>query len=207
MAKAKLYGVITGDIVHSRMAPDLWKPHLEEVLNQFGIVSKDWDIFRGDSFQLILDPSQILQAAISLRIKLICLDASMDARMGMGIGTVQSPSTKVIESQGEAFIKSGEAFESLREDVLWKFKGQSSFFDDTLNLVLSLTNELIIKFSANTAEAVYFSINNPEFSQETLGKKIGINQSAISKRLKRGHWLEIHEVLNWYKKHHPHLTQ
>ena len=46
--------VLTGDIVNSRAFMG-WQDDLTEVLNRYGSSPKNWEIFRGDSFQLIVD--------------------------------------------------------------------------------------------------------------------------------------------------------
>ena len=57
--------VLTGDIINSRKSktPD-WLSSLKETLNKFGQEPKHWEIYRGDSFQLEIDPAKALDAAI-----------------------------------------------------------------------------------------------------------------------------------------------
>jgi hypothetical protein len=54
-------------------------------------------------------------------------------------------------------------------------------------------------WTVNTAEIVRVAMENPEKSQQQLGKLIGIKQSAISTRLRRSYFEEIMEVNEMYK--------
>jgi hypothetical protein len=49
--------VITGDIIDSRKSKDFtWIETLKNVLSGYGKNMSDWEIFRGDCFQLMIDP-------------------------------------------------------------------------------------------------------------------------------------------------------
>ena len=63
-----MIAVLTGDIINSRedQSPK-WLIALKEGLNQYGKEPQDWEIYRGDSFQLETTPSKALQAAIHIK--------------------------------------------------------------------------------------------------------------------------------------------
>src|SRR5690606_38464016 len=111
--------VITGDIVNSsKVNPDTWLPKLKDVLNLFGNTPNEWEIYRGDSFQLIIkDPLMALKAAILIKASIKSIK-SLDIRMAIGIGDISHSSQRITESNGPAFIYSGEKFETLKQDKL-----------------------------------------------------------------------------------------
>jgi hypothetical protein len=48
---------VTGDIINPERYLLLWMKDLKSVLNAYGNEPKDWEIYRGDSFQLVVDPA------------------------------------------------------------------------------------------------------------------------------------------------------
>ena len=60
--------VITGDIINSRkVASALWMGDLKDILKDYGNEPKDWEIYRGDSFQLIINPVDALEIALLIK--------------------------------------------------------------------------------------------------------------------------------------------
>jgi hypothetical protein len=74
------------------------------------------EIYRGDSFQLVVDPADALVIVLLLKAT-IKQHKALDVRMAIGIGTIDYTS-KVTESNGSAFINSGECFEGLKKQTL-----------------------------------------------------------------------------------------
>ena len=110
-----MHGVLTGDITDSRSVPtEEWIPVLKEVLKLYGREGKDWEIYRGDSFQLMIVPENALLAAYHIKA---CMKqfAKLDVRTAIGIGRVAHRATKVTQSNGDALVRSGEAFETLKK--------------------------------------------------------------------------------------------
>ena len=63
-----MIAIITGDIINSRVVdPQLWMDKLKEILNTVGSEPMDWEIYRGDSFQLKTEPQKALLTAILLK--------------------------------------------------------------------------------------------------------------------------------------------
>ncbi|MFT6866923.1 MAG: hypothetical protein ACJA08_001761 [Cyclobacteriaceae bacterium] len=62
-----MVAILTGDIINSRKSDVIdWIGKLKKVLNQYGNTPKNWEIFRGDSFQLLVPPNRALIAAIHI---------------------------------------------------------------------------------------------------------------------------------------------
>ncbi|MCF6182470.1 SatD family protein [Lutibacter sp.] len=194
-----MIAIITGDVINSReVDAQQWMPELKKVLNKYGSKPKTWEIYRGDSFQIEITPAEALKAAILIK-STIKQFKSLDVRIAIGIGEKTYKSEKITESNGSAFIYSGQSFEKLKKQTLaiqtvWKE------FDKTMNLMFSLatltmdnwtpTSSLIIK----TAIAFEHKIN-----QKKLALLLNKKQSNISTSLKRGGFYEIQKLLFYYQ--------
>ncbi len=190
-------GVITGDIINSRRLkePKVWMDALKNALSYLSSDTKYWEIYRGDSFQIELkDYDSCFTAALYLKacVKTI---KGLDVRLAIGIGNKTFDGNDVTESNGEAFVFSGETLESLKKEKQnLRIKTTNSSIDKELNLYFKLALITMDNWSVNSAEIVKLSIENPMALQSELGKRIGINQNSVSNRQKRAHLYEILEL-------------
>ena len=106
--------VITGDIINSRNTPSSeWLPLLKMVFNTIGETPKTWEIYRGDSFQIeISNVESTLLVAIKLKTILKEIK-NLDVRIAIGIGNKDTYYDRITEGSGEAFINSGDAFDTM----------------------------------------------------------------------------------------------
>src|SRR5688572_4962658 len=107
--------VLTGDIIGSRQQKSKdWVEDLKKILTPFGETPRQWEVYRGDEFQIeIKKPEEALLAAILIKAHLRAV--KLDARMSIGFGDKTHDAEKISESNGEAFIHSGELFETLKK--------------------------------------------------------------------------------------------
>ena len=107
--------VITGDIIGSRQQKSKhWVEDLKKILSPFGEMPTQCEIYRGDEFQLeVKNPEEALLTAILIKAHLRALKS--DARMSIGFGDKTHNAEKISESNGTAFINSGELFETLKK--------------------------------------------------------------------------------------------
>lgn len=198
-----MVSVITGDIIDSRNVPKprRWLATLKKVLNTFGRSPKIWEIYRGDSFQLeIKDVYAAFEATILIKASIRTI-RDLDVRMAIGVGEKTYHAKKITESNGEAFVFSGEKFEGLkREKQNLAIKTSSETFDEEINLYFRLALIAMDNWTPNSAEMVLLSMKNPGISQEELGKIIGIRQNTVSERQKRSYLDEIIALNAMYKK-------
>ncbi len=194
--------ILTGDIIKSRSIknPELWLSILKEALTRCSENSSQWEIYRGDSFQLELEsPADSLKAAIYIKtcIKTI---KGLDVRIAIGIGEKTFKGKSVVESNGEAFLFSGETLESLKkEKVNLKIKTTNDQLNQELNLYFKLASTIMDNWTTNSAEIVKLYMEQPQALQEELGKHIGINQNAVSSRQKRAHLDLIMQLEQFYR--------
>jgi hypothetical protein len=196
-----MVAVITGDVINSKKnAPRIWLTPLKRELNRIGKTPKTWEIYRGDSFQLVINkPEDALLTAMKIKARLKSVKG-INVRMAIGIGSRSYNAAKVTESNGSAFVNSGEKFEMLNQEKQnLAIKSDWPQFDNEMNLYLKLALIAMNNWTINTAEIVSVAMGNPEKSQQQLGKMIGIKQSAISTRLGRAYFEEIMEVNEMYE--------
>jgi predicted XRE-type DNA-binding protein len=194
----KAIAVITGDIVNSRsQRPVKWQPQLKKVLSKYGKEPKDWEVYRGDSFQLRLKPAMAFSAAIHIKscIKQI---TDLDVRMSIGIGNIESNARKVTAATGDAFIRSGESFDGLKRQTLILDTGNKDM-DETLNLMIDLSLLTMNNWSETVAAVIKATIENPKKNQSEIASLLKKTQSSISEALKRGGFDEIKRLNQYYQ--------
>lgn len=199
--KATMISVITGDIINSRKTQSAaWLKVLKKELSKWGDTPKQWEIYRGDSFQVeIKNAVDALAAAMQIKAAIKSLKG-VDVRMAIGIGDKEYSAKNITESNGSAFVQSGELVEELKKQKInLLIRSNSSTFDREMNLYLKLALIIMDSWTTNAAETIYAALQHPDKSQEALGKLIGIKQNAISTRLKRACYYEMRELLEMYQ--------
>ncbi len=194
--------IITGDIIKSRKAisEELWLIPLKSALSKLSSDASFYDIYRGDSFQL--ECSNIEDSfRTALYIKAVLKSVKgLDARMSIGIGAKNYQGNSVSESNGEAFIYSGETFETLKKEKQnLKLKTNNEVINKEINLYFRLALIAMDNWTVNSAEIVKLSLEHPNMIQVELAKIIGISQDAVSKRQKRAYLDEILDLDRLYR--------
>jgi len=195
-----MIAIITGDIINSENHPSSeWIGMLKNYFNQFGESPMNWEIYRGDEFQLKVTEKNALFTAIRIKSMLKTIKG-LDVRMGIGIGLETYIGTGVTESNGPAYQRSGRNFETLKESkVNLSIATGDAKNDRTLNLMLRLALDFMDDWSVVSAEIVTLVLDNPNSSQKEVAQMLGIKQSAVSQRLKRARLDLVLEVLAYYK--------
>jgi hypothetical protein len=193
-----MIAVITGDIVNSRgEAAGKWQSMLKHVLSQYGKEPKSWELYRGDSFQLRLEPDSAFGAAIHIKSSIRQL-AGLDVRMAIGVGSIETDAKKVTEATGEAFIRSGGCFDHLGKQMLQVDIGEPDL-NETLNLMISLAMLTMNSWSETVATVIKTGIEHPRKNQSELAQLLQKTQSSISEALKRGGYDEIKKLNKYYQ--------
>ncbi len=195
-----MIGIITGDIVNSRkLSSKIWIDGLKRLLNTVGKNPIEWEIYRGDEFQLeVKNPEDALM--IALQIKSYLKSIKLDVRMSIGFGEMNYKAKKISESNGSAFTRSGEVFETLKKQKInLAINSGNEAFDTEINLMLRLALTFMNNWLAQSAEFVLIAIENPSLSQEEIGVKLNINQAAVSRRRKRAQFDLVMEMEQYFR--------
>lgn len=193
--------IITGDIIGSqKSASENWIDGLKQLFSEAGESPKDWEIYRGDEFQLeIKNPENALLTAF--QIKAFLKTIKLDARMSIGFGDKNYDAEKISESNGTAFVRSGDVFEQLKKQkITLSIKTGDADFDEEMNLMLKLGTSFMNNWLPQSAEFVLTASRNPNFSQEEIGHKLGIKQAAVSQRQKRAQYDLMLELDSYFRK-------
>lgn len=192
--------VITGDIIDSRKNESQhWVEDLKKILSPIGKTPAQWEVYRGDEFQIeIENPEDAFLTAVLIKAHLRSIKS--DARMSIGFGNKTHSAAKISESNGTAFINSGELFETLKKQkVTLAMRTGDDVFDEKMNLMIQLALTFMDSWLVQSAEFVAKAIENPALSQEELGQILGINQAAVSRRQKRAQFDLVMNLDRYFK--------
>lgn len=199
--KRTITSVVTGDIIQSRLTEaSLWLPELKKSLSVEGQSPRSWQIYRGDSFQVeVKNPGKAVMAAIRIKATIKTVK-DLDVRMAIGIGEKKFASPKIAESDGEAFIYSGETLETLkRAKRNLAIKTPWPGFDRDMNVLLQLASIPMDNWSPGSAELVQLLIRKPKLTQIGLARKLGLTQPSVSERQNRSYFEVIMEMEKLYR--------
>lgn len=191
----KIGAIITGDIVDStKMVADERNfmlrtlQSLPEML--LPLTKIDLEIFRGDSFQIrVANPVDSLKTALAIRAHIRSFKFSehnrqWDARLAIGIGTVEYESGTLATSDGEAYRVSGRGLDSIGksrliietpwEDVNKELRVSTAFADD------------IISGWTQSQSRVIFQSLITGLSHAEIGNILGISRQMVDKALRAG---------------------
>lgn len=193
-----IFAVITGDVINSGNAdPADWRESLRNALNAYGEEPCDWEIYRGDSYQLQLDPEEGMSACLHLKAVIRQFEG-LDARMAIGLGEVSYQSEKVTFSNGTAFERSDECFEAFKKKTMAIRSGDSEL-DIQINLMLELALLTIDRWSPTEARVIEHMIRFPDKTQKDIARMLNRSASTISETLTRAGYDEIMKMEKRYR--------
>ena len=177
-----IQGVITGDIVDSSKLSIEERERLLLVLNEAISDIKtnicediSYEVFRGDSFQIVVDnPAVSLSVAVILRASLMAhtpVNSSFkwDARIAVGIGTIDFKSDHISTSDGEAFKNSGRCFDKLKKNERLAIQTPWNDFSRELEVSTGFADHLITKWTQKQAEAILPELLTNSSQKEIAG--------------------------------------
>lgn len=190
-------GVITGDIMGSREADaERWMPVLTECLADWGAATRDWAIYRGDSFTLVVPAGQTLLATLQIKAALIG-SGGVNVRLGLGLGSLTLRAPEVTQSQGDAFERSGEAFDALQRKSLKLATGNATW-DADWEVLLAFAMRIADHWTEAEALAMEVALAHPDWTQGEWAEALSKSQSTVSATLKRACFDEFVALLRLF---------
>jgi hypothetical protein len=197
--KMKQFAVITGDIINFTRLDNEKRQSLiaatEKLLKSWVAKPNEAEVFRGDSYQLIMDD---ISDAIKKSIQLICWfikhsdganNIQLSSRVSVGIGKIAYKGKSVLDSDGEAFHQSGRYFDKMSAGEILAIKTTNEEINQQITIILSFINLFICQWTPNQAEVIYLACEG--YTQLKMAEKLSINQGAVNRRLKAAKWKEI----------------
>jgi hypothetical protein len=204
--------VLTGDIVDfTKMEGKDRERVLNSLKNSFRRLGNDlkypgdsmFDIFRGDSFQGVIEhPAKALRAMLFIRSSLRAdqpQDSPMtwDVRMAVGVGSVDSLGDRPSEGDGQAFRLSGPALDAMKLHQRMVLQTPWERINNEFEVSFALTDAVISKWSPKQAEIAVQLLQRR--SRKTIAHELGISQAAVSYRVQGAGWFAIEKLLTRYR--------
>lgn len=185
-------GVITGDIVGSTAINLDWRETLLDCIrksvDELSILSPlKMELFRGDSFQIIVDkPEEALKVAVLLRAMLKSQTPKSsktfwDARIALGVGSIFYNTNKIVISDGEAFQLSGRELDAIGKGRL-TIKTRWEDVNDELKVITAFADDIITGWSILQAQVIYTALLY-QTPQKVIASKTNKSAQNISKVL------------------------
>lgn len=198
-----LAAVITADIANSPLQERAEEKKLLTILPAI-LKPYKFEFYRGGSFQIYLpDAENALKLVLQTRAAAKRMNQEgtaplADIRAGIGIGSTEGDVKSLKTAEGEAFLLSGRAFDSMsKKDP--RLIIQSA--DETINLGLKIAagymDSLFSSLTARQAGVVYEMLL--DHNQMETAKRLKKSQATINKHVQAARWPEINTLLQDYR--------
>jgi len=213
----KVQAVITGDIKNFTKLSSNRRGKLvietELLMRAMVRAAKDAQMFRGDSYQLLVDDiTQVLKKSIQLicwfklnsdRFSLAGRDVKLEkpvflgTRLSIGIGEIDYEGKNVLDSDGEAFHLSGRNFDLLNKDEIIRLTTADKKSNEIFEMLFMFMNSIIRSWTPNQAETIFHLLDKEDNTQEQVAKKLEMTQPAIALSLRAARWKEVERGINY----------
>jgi len=201
----QIQAVLTGDVIGSsglgagdrQALPALLKRAGRDLRKAFPkAVPLNLDVFRGDSWQLIVsDPALSIRAGLFFRAYVIASSPSglrIDTRMAIAVGTIDFVSGRVSEGDGPAYRASGKDLDALPDQVRMSFSGAGGAGE---GVMVTLLDAIIQNWTALQARAAMGRLQGWTQAETSKLWPNSISQQTVARHLERAHWPAIEIAL------------
>lgn len=191
----KIGAIITGDIVDStkmiaeeRNSMLCMLQTLPELLS--ALTKIELEIFRGDSFQVrVENPVNSLKVALAIRahirsFKFAEYNRQWDARLAIGIGTMEYENVTLATSDGEAYRASGRALDVIGKSRL-KIGTPWEEVNKELHVSTAFADDIVSGWTQSQSRIMFQSLTTDR-SHAEIGHLLGITRQTVDKALKVG---------------------
>jgi hypothetical protein len=204
-----LQAVLTGDVIDSsrlspadrRKLPLLLKNASRELRKAFpSIVPFDLEVFRGDSWQLVVsEPALCVRAALFLRSAFVAsgpADQRIDTRVAIAVERIDFiPKGRVSEGDGPAYRASGEALDALTDQLRMSLTAAQGAFARDASVIVRLIDAIVQEWTGRQALAVTGRLRG--WTQAKIARlwPEPITQQSVARHLDRAHWSAVDSAL------------
>jgi hypothetical protein len=191
--------IITGNVMNfQEIDSEIWSKELQNLFRTVGKEQKDWTFYQENHFQLLIEANKAFEFAILIKATLIAIKP-LDARIAIGIGEIEYDSEQITESNGSAFINSGEQFNELKKSTL-AIRTTNERVNQELKTVVDLVTFIMNNWTEKMAEYFKIAYLNQNMNQKQLAKLLELkSQSTVSSILKRAAYDEIIQGIIFYQ--------
>lgn len=146
------------------------------------------EIFRGDSFQVYVpEPQMAVEVAIGIRAwlrsqKMFSPNTILDARLAIGIGSIDFESDSLATSDGEAFRRSGRLLDEMTRSRL-EISTPWESVNDELKVSTAFADDIISSWTESQSNIMLQSLLTRGSHLEIAGK-LNISRQMVTKSLK-----------------------
>ena len=196
-----MIAIITGDIINSQKSDsELWLPKLKGLLQSWSTTPENWEIYRGDEFQLKCSVDEVFHKALLIKSLLRSFE-NLDVRVAIGIGNEVFLSEKITESNGSAYLNSGRLLTDIKsQGKTFAIQTEKEKVNQDLNILFKWAAIDFDNWTVATAEISHQLLRNSELTQDELAKELNITQSSVSQRLKRANFELLQETDLYFRK-------
>ena len=196
-----MIAIITGDIINSQKSDsELWLPKLKGLLQSWSTTPENWEIYRGDEFQLKCSVDEVFHKALLIKSLLRSFE-NLDVRVAIGIGNEVFLSEKITESNGSAYLNSGRLLTDIKsQGKTFAIQTEKEKVNRDLNILFKWAAIDFDNWTVATAEISHQLLRNSELTQDELAKELNITQSSVSQRLKRANFELLQETDLYFRK-------
>lgn len=196
-----MIAIITGDIINSQKSDsELWLPKLKGLLQSWSTTPENWEIYRGDEFQLKCSVEEVFHKALLIKSLLRSFE-NLDVRVAIGIGNEVFLSEKITESNGSAYLNSGRLLTDIKsQGKTFAIQTENEKVNQDLNILFKWAAIDFDNWTVATAEIIHQLLRNSELTQDELAKELNITQSSVSQRLKRANFELLQETDLYFRK-------
>lgn len=196
-----MIAIITGDIINSQQSDtEVWLPKLKGLLGTWSETPENWEVYRGDEFQLKCSVDEVFRKALLIK-SLIKTSENLDVRLAIGIGNEVFTSEKITESNGSAYVNSGRLLTEIKsQGKTLAIQTENEKVNRDLNILFKWASIDFDSWTAATSEIIHQLLRNSDLTQEELAKELSITQSSVSQRLKRANFDLLQETDQFFRK-------
>ena len=191
----KIGAIITGDIVDSTKMVAEERNSMLRMLQSLPVLllplaKFDLEIFRGDSFQIRVRRSvDSLKVALAIRshirsFKFAEHNRQWDARLAIGIGTLEYENGSLATSDGEAYRASGRGLDSIGKNRL-TIETPWEEVNKELRVSTAFADDIITGWTQSQSRVMFQSLTTG-LSHAEIGDILGISRQMVDKALRAG---------------------
>ncbi|PKG58112.1 hypothetical protein, partial [Shewanella sp. GutDb-MelDb] len=156
------------------------------------------DIYRGDSFQVIIpNIEDVVKSALLLRLALKSEDSSFDARMSIGIGQSDNVRRDVRSSTGEAYTLSGIGLDKLKLNTFAIYTNKPEF-QKSIELLTKYLDSNITELTQVQSRALYEYLIANDKSHLSVANTLGKSRVNTTQILNKAKYQLVEDYIEMF---------